>query len=283
MSKRRTDYQCISVVENVYLARHFKIVIPSKVNKLLFSIGFGLVISLAFLLFSILSSETATAGTVNFNDTKSVSYRIINNDGSITRLTDSFKEEYGQLQIGDTISIFPIATKEEKLLWIENLINNEKETFESRKNWSKDKLTSILGSKERAEYVLTYSKEFDIPLYLVVGVIFAESSNTPSAVSRVGARGLMQLMPDTAVIIARKAGLSRIALNIRQDPKFLNTDEEINIKFGCAHLRDLYNKIGSWEGSLHAYNQGYARYISGHRSSNYVKKVLNYWEKFEKQ
>ena len=51
-----------------------------------------------------------------------------------------------------------------------------------------------------------YSREFDIDPDLVAAIIHCESSNRHTVVSRAGAKGLMQIMPDTGFWIAEKLG-----------------------------------------------------------------------------
>jgi hypothetical protein len=281
MSRRDIiSYQTIPVVKNVLFEKQLKIIVPNKFKKLLVSIGFLMVVSLVFWIFSLIAGETAAARTIEFNNLNNLSYRFIDVNGSITNLKAADKI-YEQLKIGNVISSFPVSSKSDKVQWIENLLKEE-ETLQSLKmDEEKQKIISILENEERAEYVIKYSEEYKIPVYLVIGVIFAESSNKAYAVSKVGARGLMQLMPDTAVLIARKKGMAKTAMQIRKDVEFLNKNENINIQFGCTHLRDLYNKIGTWKGAVHSYNQGYARYMKGHRSDKYVSNVFKYWNYFE--
>lgn len=282
--KKTTNYRPIPVVKNVRYGGNLKILVPSKFQKLLFSLGFLLIISFGVWIFTLLGGEVAAAGTIDINGLDSLSYKIIKQDGSIAKLpTEFYNQEFGEVEAGSIISKFPIATKQEKLIWVENLLEEEKENQVIEKNELKEHLISVLGNEKRAELVMKYAKANGIPVYLVVGVIFAESSNKPSAISRVGARGLMQLMPDTAVIIARKSGMVKTALKIRKNHRFLNNNEDVNISFGCIHLRDLYKKIGTWEGAVHAYNQGYSRYMKGYRSNKYVANVFRYWKKFESE
>lgn len=83
---------------------------------------------------------------------------------------------------------------------------------------------------------------------LVYALIKAESGFDETAVSRVGATGLMQLMPATAQFICKKEGmewdLSRL------------TDGAYNIKVGCAYLSYLLQRFEKEETALAAYNAG---------------------------
>ncbi len=70
----------------------------------------------------------------------------------------------------------------------------------------------------------------DLPQSLVYSIIRAESSFSPTALSPVGAMGLMQLMPATAAAVSKSSG--KIASDILTDP-------ETNIRLGSKHLQDL--------------------------------------------
>jgi soluble lytic murein transglycosylase len=88
---------------------------------------------------------------------------------------------------------------------------------------------------------------------LVHGIIRQESSFDYTALSPVGARGLMQLMPGTADMMARKLGLPQ-----RVDE--LTTDPNYNIRLGSAYLQMLLNKYnGSYPLAVAAYNGGPGR------------------------
>jgi soluble lytic murein transglycosylase len=98
--------------------------------------------------------------------------------------------------------------------------------------------------KERAAHPLVYQDliEENAALYgldpaLVAAVILSESSFDPGAVSRLGARGLMQLMPDTAEWIAGKLQQSPYSFDLLFDPA-------TNIRFGCWYLRYLSDEFG---------------------------------------
>ncbi|NJM30716.1 MAG: lytic transglycosylase domain-containing protein [Rhizobiales bacterium] len=85
---------------------------------------------------------------------------------------------------------------------------------------------------------------------LVYGLSRQESEFDPKAGSKVGAQGLMQLMPGTAKLVARQYRLSYAPSKLTGDPAY-------NVKLGAAHLADLvedYN--GSYVLTLVAYNAG---------------------------
>jgi len=108
---------------------------------------------------------------------------------------------------------------------------------------------------------------------LVHAVISAESGYNPYAVSRTGARGIMQLMPDTA----RRYSVQNIM------------DPSENIHAGVKYLRDLLVMFaGNKELALAAYNAGENAVIrAGNRvppyaeTMSYVPKVLAFYFKFQ--
>ena len=77
-----------------------------------------------------------------------------------------------------------------------------------------------------------YAAEYNLSPAYVAAIIRNESSFQPKAESGVGARGLMQLMPDTAEWIAGKLKVSGYAFERMFDP-------ESNIRFGCWYLNYL--------------------------------------------
>ena len=85
---------------------------------------------------------------------------------------------------------------------------------------------------------------------LVFGLSRQESEFDPHAGSKVGAQGLMQLMPGTAKLIARQYGVSYEQSKLKGDPAY-------NVKLGAAHLGDLIEDFGgSYVLTLVAYNAG---------------------------
>jgi soluble lytic murein transglycosylase-like protein len=90
---------------------------------------------------------------------------------------------------------------------------------------------------------------------LVLAVMRQESNFSMAAVSPAGARGLMQLMPDTARDVADR-------LNIGYKPERLTTDADLNISLGRAYLDQLLNLFDrSYVLAIAAYNAGPARVL----------------------
>jgi soluble lytic murein transglycosylase len=87
---------------------------------------------------------------------------------------------------------------------------------------------------------------------LVLGVTRQESSFDPMAHSGAGARGMMQLMPGTAEILARRLGLGYSSYEL-EDPQY-------NMRLGSAYLGQLVAQFsGSYVMAAAAYNAGPGR------------------------
>jgi soluble lytic murein transglycosylase-like protein len=84
------------------------------------------------------------------------------------------------------------------------------------------------------------ARRHGIDIELLTAVIRQESGFDPRAVSGAGARGLMQLMPQTA----KRYGATRVH------------DPGENIAAGSAYLRDLLDRFGRIDLALAAYNAG---------------------------
>ena len=87
---------------------------------------------------------------------------------------------------------------------------------------------------------------------LVAGLIRQESSWYPRAVSRAGARGLMQIMPSVGEAIARSRGYPL------WDPALL-FDPSVSLELGTLHLRADLSSHANVQRALAAYNAGGSR------------------------
>lgn len=124
---------------------------------------------------------------------------------------------------------------------------------------------------------------------LVRAMIRQESSNNPKAVSKKGARGLMQLMPETAKEVAAELGIKNPDLE----------DPETNVRLGSHYMQKQLDRFGDVKLALAAYNAGptrVAKWIElygndwdqiasaikrvrpDHETLGYVKNILRYYE-----
>ena len=100
------------------------------------------------------------------------------------------------------------------------------------------------------EIVMATASEFNVDPYLVFAIIRAESKYQTSAQSPVGARGLMQIMPETAYWIAAQMKME----NFKEDDLH---DPAVNIRLGCWYLKNLNSEFkGSIPLEVAAYNAG---------------------------
>ncbi|SHH94181.1 lytic transglycosylase domain-containing protein [Clostridium grantii] len=100
------------------------------------------------------------------------------------------------------------------------------------------------------EWVVEYSEQYEIDPYFVFAIIKAESNFNYNAESPKGARGLMQIMPDTAQWAASLMGTEDYS-----DDKLFQPD--FNIKLGCWYLNNLKKEFGDNNKLiLAAYNGG---------------------------
>src|SRR5690606_7432716 len=99
-------------------------------------------------------------------------------------------------------------------------------------------------------------KTTSIEKSIVYAIARQESAFNPGAVSHAGARGLLQLMPGTAKVVAKAAGLP-------YSLDRLTSDAGYNATLGAAHLAKLVDGFdGSYIMSFAAYNAGRSRVLS---------------------
>lgn len=143
------------------------------------------------------------------------------------------------------------------------------------------------------DLVVLAADENEIDPYLVFAIIRAESKYQTGAESPVGAKGLMQIMPETGTWIADQKSIEGFTTGDLLDPN-------VNITFGCWYLHNLetefqgnigltvaaYNagrgKVkewvakGIWNGDLHETEK-----IPFPETQQYVKNVLKNYEAYQ--
>lgn len=171
-----------------------------------------------------------------------------------------------------------------------NLANSDGERsamFEIIKNTEDD--TLIL---QIAKY-LTYKNVFFIDnLFPILNIINVENPNSHlvhaiikqesgfhiSAKSSVGATGFMQLIPDTAKLVAKK-------MNLRYSSKALKTNPAYNILLGSYYINSLIKQFnGSHILAIASYNAGpnattkWIKEFGDPRTMNSIKDIVNWLE-----
>ena len=129
--------------------------------------------------------------------------------------------------------------------------------------------------------------------FLVAAVVREESSYYPRAVSRAGARGLMQLMPATAQPMAENRGLAFREGQLLDEP-------DANLEIGASFLAGLMREFGDPRIALAAYNAGprrarewwkarktedveaWVEQIPYDETRQYVKRVMLAWDEYKR-
>jgi len=93
------------------------------------------------------------------------------------------------------------------------------------------------------------AKRYGIDPYVAAGLIRQESVFNPNAVSRAGARGLMQVMPATGQLISKRQGSGAITAADLLNPT-------LNVKLGMNYLAQMLGQFGRIEYAAAAYNAG---------------------------
>lgn len=128
-----------------------------------------------------------------------------------------------------------------------------------------------MNPRELEPAIARAARQYGLHPALVRAIIKTESDYDPMAISRAGALGLMQLMPETA------------ELNHVRDV----FDPEENISGGTRHLRYLLDRFqGNLPLALAAYNAGehavdrYRTLPPYNETRRYVQKVLQYYRRY---
>ncbi len=165
-----------------------------------------------------------------------------------------------------------VPTDRKFKLWLKEARSNEPSSFGRRASRGTAGGNTAADSSSYDRLISRASNLHNVDYALIKAVIKAESGFDPSAVSRKGAMGLMQLMPGTAS-------------NYRIDDSF---DPWSNIEGGVRHLKYLLEQYrGNLPLALAAYNAGEASVQKYNNSippyeetQTYVKRVMQYLRKY---
>ncbi len=130
-----------------------------------------------------------------------------------------------------------------------------------------------------AEIIREECKEYCYDWELVLALMKAESNFKSTSVSRKGAVGLMQVMPETADWISPKVEAKYDGVTSLHNPEY-------NIRLGIHYFDMMYRKFGDLEKAITAYRVGPNRLIKNLEQglkpdSEYLKEVLDYYSKLK--
>jgi soluble lytic murein transglycosylase len=113
-----------------------------------------------------------------------------------------------------------------------------------------DALKEITLPLRHEDVIRQQAREKDLDPALIAAIIYRESKFR-DVTSDAGAKGLMQILPDTARFIAFKSGGTEFEQGDLADP-------QINISYGCWYLRYLLDRYdGNIVAAVAAYNAGH--------------------------
>ena len=117
---------------------------------------------------------------------------------------------------------------------------------------------------EMSHWINEIARRIGVEPYFVHGIISAESAYNPNAGSKVGAMGLMQLMPGTA-----------------RNLKVKNPwNQRENVEGGTTYLKSLLGMFHSKELAAAGYNAGPGNVKE---TQAYVPKVMGYYNKYKRE
>jgi soluble lytic murein transglycosylase len=143
------------------------------------------------------------------------------------------------------------------------------------------------------EALTTAADRVSLDPYLVAAVVREESSFSAGARSRVGARGLMQLMPDTGRAVAQSRQIPFPDADVLDQPA-------VNLELGSTFLAGLMREFGDARLAAAAYNAGPTRvreWWSSRRTDDmevwvdqipynetraFVKRVMLSWDEYRR-
>jgi len=164
-------------------------------------------------------------------------------------LLDIKPEEKAELKKMLTPEPEPKKMDYEQVVWTKDIVH-------TIRPWVSDQAEANMI----ARWVYIYSVRFDLNPELILGVIAVESQFDHFALSSVGARGLMQVMP----FWKNELGMPTDNL----------LEIETNIRYGCAIIRHYLDRYKRLDKALAAYNGSLGR-------NKYPNKIFSAMKKFK--
>lgn len=147
--------------------------------------------------------------------------------------------------------------------------------------------------KYRQDIVIS-ANNYKLEPHLVAAIIRVETNYKTGVVSKKGAIGVMQLMPDTAKWVIERGGFTNVTLDA------ISNRADIGIEIGSWYLNSLYNQFdGNMYTAIAAYNAGPGtvnRWLKGGtwdgqldtvdqvpygETRHYIQRVIYYYNKYK--
>ena len=147
--------------------------------------------------------------------------------------------------------------------------------------------TEKIEQPKSADKAVQIAKQYDVDVELMLAIIHAESNFNPNAVSKNGAGGLMQMMPETARELALTVPKYQDKRKPKLDPYIDERfDPHKNLHAGLTYFKMLLEKYrGNLTLALGAYNVGPGKVnVAGSLSSRgkkYADKVLSRFQYYQ--
>jgi soluble lytic murein transglycosylase-like protein/TolA-binding protein len=145
----------------------------------------------------------------------------------------------------------------------------------------------------RPREIWTYGQRYDVDPFLVMGLMRQESTYRNTALSPVGAIGLVQVMPRTGARVAAMLGEHRYSPRDLEDP-------QVNLRYGVYYLSRLLDRFdGNYPMAIASYNGGphnvsrwykprrdnvptdvFVELIQYDETRDYVKKVTGHYARY---
>ncbi len=177
--------------------------------------------------------------------------------------------------IGKNSEGMPVAAKPraEELVKIYSIVKSHRPDLDDTEVW---KVSGV---------ILDESLQHGMDPILIVALIQIESGFRYQAVSPMGARGIMQIMPHVAEALAREIGVAQNPEAKLFEPEHLD-DPVFNIKLGVYYLNDLKKNFRNLNLALSAYNIGPTKIRNRlenkiNFSEHYAAAVLGAYEKYK--
>lgn len=138
------------------------------------------------------------------------------------------------------------------------------------------------------------ASNYDVDPHLVAAIIRAETNYTTGKVSKKGALGLMQIMPETAKWVVQQAGFEEVSEDI------LQSRADVSIELGSWYLQSLHKQFDQNQiAAIAAYNAGpgnVRKWLDSNKwdgtlastddipygeTRHYVQRVIYYYNKYK--